>query len=49
MKEGWRVYYAYPADRTSDCLVEQVKGTRNFIDCEGRTVPVDTGSCKIRE
>lgn len=41
VKKGWRVYYAYPADRTADCLVEQVKGTRNYTDCEGRTLPVE--------
>lgn len=41
VKKGWRVYYAYPADRTPDCLVAQVKGTRDYIDCEGRTVPVE--------
>jgi hypothetical protein len=34
--EGWRAYYAYPADRGPDCLVEQIRGTRQFTDCEGR-------------
>jgi hypothetical protein len=37
-KEGWRAYYAYPADRDPTCLVEQVRGTRQFTDCEGRTI-----------
>ncbi len=37
---GWRVYYAYPADRDSSCLVTHVRGTRTFTDCEGRTLGV---------
>ncbi len=37
-KKGWRAYYAYPADRDPACLVEQVRGTRQFTDCEGRTI-----------
>ena len=39
---GWRVYWAYPADRGADCTVAQVVGTRDFTDCEGRTVPVES-------
>lgn len=35
---GWQVYYAYPADRDSTCLVQQVERTHTFIDCEGRTL-----------
>ncbi len=38
--DGWRVYWAYPADRPSTCVVEQVVGTRTFVDCEGRTLDV---------
>jgi hypothetical protein len=38
---GWRVFYAYPADRDATCLAEQIPTTRNFIDCEGRTLDVD--------
>lgn len=38
---GWRVYWAYPADRGPDCPVSQVVGSRDFIDCEDRTVPVE--------
>ena len=38
---GWRVYWAYPADRGSDCTVSQVVGTRNFTDCEGRVIAVE--------
>ena len=38
---GWRVRYAYPADRDASCIVEQIKRTRQFIDCEGRTLAVD--------
>lgn len=37
---GWRVYYAYPADRDADCLATQVPGTRDFTDCEGRQLDV---------
>jgi hypothetical protein len=40
-KEGWRAYYAYPADRDPTCLVEQVRGTRQFTDCEGRTIETE--------
>jgi hypothetical protein len=36
---GWRVYYAYPVGRP-DCPVEQVIGTREFIDCDGATLTV---------
>ena len=39
--ENWRVRYAYPADRDDTCLVEQVKGTAQFVDCDGRTLSVD--------
>ena len=47
--DGWRVYWAYPADRDATCVVEQVVGTSDFVDCDGRTVdvtelsPPDTG------
>ena len=37
---GWRVFYAHPVDRP-DCPVEQVVGTRDFIDCDGATITVD--------
>jgi hypothetical protein len=36
---GWRIFYAYPIDRP-DCPVEQVIGTREFIDCDGATITV---------
>ncbi len=39
--KGWQVYYAYPADRNEACLVEHIKQSRNFTDCEGRTLTVD--------
>jgi hypothetical protein len=39
-RDGWRVYWAYPADRAATCLVEQVPGTPQFTDCEGRTLEV---------
>ena len=38
---GWQVYYAYPADRGPECLVTHQKGTRNFVDCDNRTLPVE--------
>ena len=38
--DGWRVYWAYPADREPTCVVEQVVGTRLFVDCDGREVDV---------
>ena len=39
--KGWQVYYAYPADRSSECLVAQVKQSHTFTDCEGRILQVD--------
>jgi hypothetical protein len=38
--DGWRVYWAYPADRDATCVVKQVSGTANFVDCDGRTIDV---------
>ena len=38
--DGWRVYWAYPADREPTCVVEQVVGTRLFVDCDGREIDV---------
>ena len=38
--DGWRVYWAYPADREPTCVVEQVVGTSTFTDCDGRTIDV---------
>lgn len=38
--DGWRVFWAYPADRDATCQVEQVIGSSTFRDCEGRTVDV---------
>lgn len=38
--DGWRVYWAFPADRDASCVVEQVVGTSQFVDCEGRTIEV---------
>ena len=39
--DGWRIYWAYPADRDASCVVTQVVGTRQFTDCEGRTIEVE--------
>ena len=38
--KGWQVYYAYPADRTAECLVTQIASTHQFQDCEGRVLDV---------
>ncbi len=38
---GWRVDWAYPADREPACVVTQVVGTRTFTDCDGRTIGVE--------
>ena len=38
--QGWVVYFGYPADGDEDCIVEQVIGTREFIDCDGNTLDV---------
>jgi hypothetical protein len=38
--DGWRVYWAYPADRDSSCIAKQVPGTSSFVDCDGRTIDV---------
>ena len=35
---GFIIYLAHPADRDSSCLIEQVKRTREFTDCEGRAL-----------
>jgi hypothetical protein len=40
-EKGWRVRYAFPADRDDSCRVAQVRGTADFTDCEGRTLGVD--------
>lgn len=37
---GWQVYYAYPADRGTDCLVTHVPKSRSYTDCDGRTLDV---------
>jgi len=37
---GWRVYWAYPADRDASCPVEQVEGSARFVDCDGREIAV---------
>ncbi len=36
--DGIQIYLAHPADRDSSCQIEQVKQTRQFTDCEGRTL-----------
>lgn len=39
--KGWRVFYAYPADRSETCLASHVKKSRSFTDCDGRTLDVE--------
>lgn len=39
-ERGWVLYYAHPADRAASCAVEQVVGTDQFVDCDGRTISV---------
>jgi len=40
-QQNWHIYLAYPADRDVTCKVEQIRLTRNFTDCEGRTITVE--------
>lgn len=37
---GWTVYFAYPAGADPSCAVEQRRGTRQFVDCDGDTIDV---------
>lgn len=39
-RTGWRAFYAFPADRDLACKVRQVQRTRQFVDCDGRTLDV---------
>lgn len=39
--KGWQVYYAYPADKSADCLVAQIEKSHLFTDCDGRTLQAD--------
>lgn len=38
--QGWEIYWAYPADRSGSCLIESVRGTTRFTDCDGRIIDV---------
>jgi hypothetical protein len=38
--QGWRLYWAYPADRDASCHVAQIEGTARFVDCEDRELDV---------
>lgn len=40
-QRGWRIYLAYPADRDVSCKVVQIRHTRNYTDCEGRTLAAE--------
>ncbi len=37
---NWHLYLAYPADRPVSCKITQVRFSRSFTDCEGRTIDV---------
>lgn len=37
---GWQIFYAFPAGRDHSCHVEQIIGTRQFVDCDGSTIDV---------
>jgi hypothetical protein len=37
---GWSLYLAHPADRPLSCKVTQVRFSKQFTDCEGRTIDV---------
>jgi hypothetical protein len=37
---GWRVFWAFPAGDDPSCAVEQVRGTREFVDCNGGRLDV---------
>ncbi|MEI7548011.1 MAG: hypothetical protein WCK21_08140 [Actinomycetota bacterium] len=37
---GWAIYLAHPADRGSTCNIHQIEHTRQFTDCDGRTLGV---------
>ena len=39
-QKQWRIYMAHPADRDVSCKVTQVRQTRTFTDCDGRTIQV---------
>jgi len=38
--QGWAIYLAHPADRDASCAIEQVRNSREFTDCEQRTLQV---------
>jgi hypothetical protein len=38
--KGWEIYWAYPADRDGSCLIELVRGSTMFTDCDGRSIDV---------
>jgi hypothetical protein len=38
--DAFTLYLAHPADRPLGCKVTQVRGTRQFTDCDGRTIEV---------
>jgi hypothetical protein len=40
-KQGWRIYLAHPKDKPLSCKVTQQPRTRQFTDCDGRTLNVE--------
>ena len=41
VNQHWRIYLAYPADRAVECKVVQIRHSRSFTDCDGRTIAVE--------
>ena len=37
---SWSLHLAHPADRDSSCAIQQIERTRQFTDCDGRTLEV---------
>lgn len=35
---GFQIYLAHPSDRDSACAITQVRDTRQFTDCDGRSL-----------
>ena len=41
-QQGWAIWLAHPADRAASCTVELLQGTRQFTDCDGRIIEVES-------
>lgn len=38
--QHWAIYLAHPADRDATCQITQVRNSRQFVDCDGRTIEI---------